>query len=276
MSEVITTSFYKSTLFRVLFRGFSSEDSEIRHSNRNIYFEILQKPKNICQTKTITESDDPLETFILEENKSFLFEKKISDITIFCISSDNLNLFTYLIKNYPLEVVLDDSFIMRLRTGFGGLPFRTIPTIFGKIINVDFFEVILEVYPNFFNDNYIHIEDLFIDNFFHENRCDIIEYLTSKLPEEKIQKMLIYKTSYLYFREKCLDCFQILIRKFPNFFNVFQKNSIICVSFELLKIFRFLGLLNKINTNSLYKMGRELTPDIEQFFKDCKHEFYSY
>lgn len=275
MSENITTSFYKSEIFKNIVKDFYSKDSEIRKYSFNLYCEYYHKPKIIQEIENITKSENPFETFILEEYEKFLSPQKISKITIFCIKSNKLDFFTYLVENYPLEVVIDSDFNYEIKYRTSNIYFKIRPQNLKEIDNIDFIKVIQKFHPNFF-ENYVgDLRSYFVDNFFYENRCDIVEYLLDefKFLEEELRKGLPYSMSYMQFTPKMLDCFQILIRKYPYFFDDFYEGTIRVISLDILKIFRLMGLLRKVNfSKSFYHITMQ-SPDIKQFFKDCEYEF---
>lgn len=268
MEEIITTSFYKTEDFKNIINGIL--EKKTKTSSIEKYRNILEKPKNICEIDTIIKSENPMESFIFEETKSFLSARKIGDITSFCISNNNLELFTYLIKEYPSELVLNYDFDSGLFCAIRLVLFdRKIMILDLVNKSLEFLKVIFEVYPNFYNMGF---EEFFNRSFFERNRCDITDFVLSKLPEKQVLDIFSKKYCYPVFNTKTLDCFQLLINKFPEILSKFEHRSIKCNCFEILKIFRLHGCLSKINVE-FFKKHTLMTPDIEEFFEACKFEF---
>lgn len=270
--ETLTTSFYKSELFKEIIIGLSRTSSkDVRGDYKNIYKNILERPKIICEVETITQSEDPSKTFIFEESRSFLEARKIGIIMEFCICNNNSELFTHLVKNYPSELVLNPNF------DFGVLRF-VMNSFFDRHIlifeikNIEFLELIFKFYPGIHNIGTI---ELFRRNFFERHRCDIIELLTSIFTEEQILESIGYIPCSKVFTTSTLDCLQILLKKFPEILSKLDNKAVLCECFEILKIFRFYGCLNKINLK-YFEKNVEMTEDIQEFLRDCKHEFGNY
>lgn len=186
------------------------------------------------------------ETF--KEIESELYVDEISVIFRAATHEGHLEMYNYMIDNYPFEI-LTTKYVSNLFQGIGGNEHIIINTD-----NIEILRSMREKFPDFLSAS---IPNIFKKNFcifelnpyvsFKNGNCDIISYLADNYKKE----ILAIGVNDLSFHEENVDCIKIMLEKIPEYFDNCKDFSIACDD-KIAEIFIVFGIGKKIDPLKLH------------------------